>query len=173
MIWVSAVIIALLLAFVLIFMCTVFIGAPYVPSLKREIEESMTNLYKVSEKDCLVDLGSGDGVVLKCACEHGAKLAYGVEINSFLIWISRWRLRKYGDRAKVVLGNIYTVKLPKETTVVYLFGDSRDNKRILRHIRAEAKRIGHPIYLISNAFTMPDMKAVKNHRTHFLYKIDN
>jgi SAM-dependent methyltransferase len=162
--------ITLVLAFIFMFLCTVLIGAPYVPSNGKEIENALTKLYKISEKDLLVDLGSGDGVVLKHASQHGAK-AFGIEINSFLIWISRWRLRKFPG-AKVVLGNIYSTKFPNETTVVYVFGDSRDIKAIVRHINRESKRIGHPLHIISNAFEIPGLKPVKNYRAHFLYKVD-
>lgn len=162
--------IALGLAFIFIFLCTVLVGAPYVPSNGGEIENALTKLYKIGKKDLLVDLGSGDGVVLKHACQHGAK-AFGIEINSFLIWISRWRLRKFPG-AKVVLGNIYTTKFPEETTVAYVFGDSRDIKAIVRHINRESKRIGHPIHIISNAFEIPGMKPEKAYRAHFLYKVD-
>ncbi len=160
---------ALFWTVILIFLCTVFIGAPFVPSNSTEIEHSFTTLYKLGKKDLVVDLGSGNGVVLEHACKHGAK-AYGIEINSFLIWFSRLRLRKYKD-AKVVFGNIYTAKLPKETTVVYVFGDSRDIKAIVRHVEKEAKRIGHPIHIISNAFQIPGMEPVKAYRAHFLYKV--
>ena len=171
MTWVVAVFAAVFLAAALIFVTTALYGAPYVPTLQYELHQSLTELYKISKKDYLVDLGSGDGAVLKAACEHGAKGAYGIEINSFLIWISRWRLRKFKGRAKVVLGNIYTAKLPDETTVVYVFGDSRDIKRIVRNIQRESKRLGRPLYLISNAFTVPGLEPIKNHRTHYLYKI--
>lgn len=161
---------AILLTAVGIFVCTAFIGAPYVPTQQKELEEAFTKLYKISKKDLLVDLGSGDGAALKRACLHGAD-SYGIEINSFLIWISRWRLRRFGKHAKVVLGNIYTAKFPNETTVVYIFGDSRDIKRMVKHIKAESARLGRPLYIISHAFPIPGMKPEKTHRAHFLYKV--
>ena len=44
---------------------TAFTGAPYVPSKPREVKRAFTKLYKLSAKDVVVDIGSGDGLVLR------------------------------------------------------------------------------------------------------------
>ncbi len=159
--------IVILVAFLFLF--TVFTGAPYVPSSPNELEEAFTKLYKLSKKDLLIDLGSGDGVVLKVANKHGAK-ALGVEINPLLALFSRWRFRQ-NPQIKIACKNFFKMDFPSETTAVYAFGDSRDIKKIAKLIQKQATKIGHPIYLISNAFEVPGLKIQKQHRAHYLYKI--
>ena len=117
----------------------------------------------------VVDFGSGYGNALKVATEHNAK-ALGIEINPILVWLSRWRLRKVKN-AKVKLGGYKTVKLPAETTVVYLFCSSKDIKGIQRRLEKEATRIGHSFKLISYGFKFENLKLVKQHRAFFLYEI--
>ena len=160
---------AIIIILAFMFLVTAFTGAPYVPSSASELEEAFTKLYKLGKKDFLIDLGSGDGVVLKAAHIHGAK-ALDVEINPILVLLTKIRLRKY-DNISVVCRNFFTMDFPAETTVVYAFGDSRDIKKIAKLIQKQAARLGHPIYLISNAFEVKGLAIAKQHRAHYLYKI--
>src|SRR5680860_1758140 len=75
------------------FGAVVFRGAPYVPSQKFYINQALRELYPISNKDLLIDIGSGDGVVLREASKLGAR-AIGYEINPFLVIISRLLSRK-------------------------------------------------------------------------------
>ena len=161
----------ILFAVVLLFAVMALTGAPYVPSKLSEIKLAFTKLYKLSAKDLVVDLGSGDGVVLKVASDLGAK-AFGVELNPFLVAISRWRLRKKKD-VKVKCGNLFKVDCPAETTVVYLFGDGRDIGGMMDVIKGQAKRLGRDLFVISHAFELPDLKPEKKYRAYFLYKISH
>ncbi len=148
---------------------TSFFGAPYVPSSKSEIKRAFTELYKIGKKDLLIDLGAGDGIVQKIAAEHGAK-SVGIELNPFIALVAKFRLRKYKD-AKIITKNFYDFEFPKETTVVYIFGDSRDIKKITKKIEDEVKKLKKPIYVISNGFRLPGHKEIKNVSSYYLYKI--
>ena len=75
-------------ALFMIFSLVVFRGSPYVPSQKKYIFEAFTKLYKISKNDLLIDIGSGDGIVLRQAARLGAK-AIGFEINPILVLISK------------------------------------------------------------------------------------
>jgi hypothetical protein len=152
---------------VLLFGFVVFFGAPYVPSLRKEVDEAFTNLYPLSAKDTLVDLGSGDGLVLNAALKHGAA-AYGYELNPLLVLISRLRLR---NRATIELRNMWSVRLPQETTVVYVFSVSRDSKRLTRYLQAEAARLGRTINVIMFGEGLPGQPPVKEWRGHKLYAV--
>lgn len=151
---------------------TVFTGAPYVPSRKKEIRLAFSELYKMGENDLLVDLGSGDGKVVKIATEFQAR-AVGVELNPILaIWSKIW-LRK-NELANIYCGDMFRFEFPEETTAVYVFGDSRDMDRIVKKILMESKRLGKPLMLISLAFQPGEMGGVKlvgSHRAYFLYEI--
>ena len=74
------------------FLLTVLFGAPYVPTHKKDLIKLFESI-ALSEKDILVDIGSGDGIVLKIASDFGAK-SISFEINPFLVLVSKLRLRK-------------------------------------------------------------------------------
>ena len=154
---------------VLILGFTTFFGAPYVPSFKSELIKAFTKLYKLSSKDLLIDLGAGDGVVQKTASQYGAK-SIGIELNPILALIAKFRLRKIED-AKIITKNFYNYEFPDETTVVYVFGDSRDIEKIKKKIEAESKRLKKDLYVISNGFEFHGYTAEKQVGSYHLYKI--
>lgn len=156
------------LAFV--FGITVFFGAPYVPSLEAEIRKMFKKLYPLSKKDLLIDMGSGDGVVLKVGAEMGAQ-TLGIEIHPVLSFLSRIRLRKIKPLPKVVCQNYLNYKFPKKTTVVYTFSESRDVVKIFQKVQQEATRLGKELYFISNAFDIPGVKYEKLYHSFYLYKV--
>lgn len=147
---------------------TVFTGAPYVPSKPREVRRALTKLYRLSAGDVLVDIGSGDGLVLRLARERGAR-AVGYEINPILIWIARWMSRR-DSGVDVRLANFWRHPLPDDTTVVYTFGDDRDIRRMYDRIVSEATRLGRPIWLISYGFKVPREKPIRTEGAHLLYR---
>ena len=155
---------------VLVFGFTAFTGAPYVPSLKTEIKKAFTDLYLLSKKDLLIDLGAGDGIVQKIASNYGTK-SVGIELNPIIALIAKIRLRKYKN-AKVICKNFYKYNFPKETTVVYVFGDSRDIEKITKKIESESKRLKKPLLVISNGFELPGHKAIKSVNAYKLYRIN-
>ena len=153
----------------LIFGFVVFFGAPYVPAKLRHVRAAFDELYPISDKDVLVDLGSGDGKVLREAARRGAT-AVGVELNPILVALTR--LISWGDKAvRVQLGSMWLMSFPAETTVVYVFGTSRDIARIERKISKEATRLGRPLHVISHGFELPGAQLVKSNNAHHLYKV--
>ena len=83
---------------VLIFLLTALFGAPYVPTQRKQIESVFSKLRPFKRNDVLVDLGSGDGVVLDEAIRAGASKVIGYEINPILVLISCLRLRSNRGR---------------------------------------------------------------------------
>lgn len=152
---------------VLIFGCVVFWGAPYVPSQKRYVSQALKDLYPLGTSDVLVDVGSGDGVVLRLASALGAR-AVGYELNPILVLISRILSRK-DKRVSVVLADFWHASLPQETTVVYSFAVTRDSKKTIKKIQSEVDRIGHPIALLSYGNTLPGLVAEKSLAAYHLY----
>lgn len=147
---------------------TVFFGAPFVPSKRADLEIAFSKLYKISDKDFIVDLGAGNGIVLKVAGKFGAG-GIGYELNPLYAFWAKLKLRK-SRGMKIRVQNYLLAKFPPETTVVYAFSESRDIEKIAKKIQAEAERLGHEIYFISYAFQIPDKKPLKKVNTHFLYK---
>lgn len=147
----------------------VFFGAPYVPSRRRHLEKAFDTLYKLGPSDVLLDLGAGDGVVLREAARRGAH-AVGYELNPILVWISRWLSRRY-PRVTVKLANIWRTPFPGDTTVVYLFGDARDIVRLTRRIEHETLRLKRPLHVMSYGFELPGHRAVATIGAYHLYVI--
>lgn len=160
----------ILSAFVLLAGFMVFTGAPYVPSMPREVRRAFKLLHKLSAKDVLVDIGSGDGLVLRAARASGAR-AVGYEINPVLVGISKW-LSRHDEGVEVRLANFWRRPLPNDVTVVYTFGDNRDIRRMYDRVVSEATRIGRPIWLISYGFKVPKVKAVNSEGAHLLYRCE-
>lgn len=148
----------------------IFFGAPYVPSQRKYVRRAFAQLYKVTTKDVLIDVGSGDGLVLRLAAQRGAT-AIGYEINPGLVVISRLLSLRY-KKVSIQLANFWRVELPSATTVVYIFGVSRDGKRFIRKLQAEATRLGHPLTLICYGSPLADLKPEKTFEAYHLYTFD-
>lgn len=147
----------------------VLFGAPYVPSKSKEVYRAFRRLYRLGSDDLLVDLGSGDGVVLRRASQCGAR-AVGYEINPILVRVSRF-LSRGDSNVTVHQANIWKAQFPVETTVVYIFGESRDIAKMMRLVQGEATRLKHGLTVISYGFKLPDAKLIKKEGAHFMYVI--
>ncbi len=121
-------------------------GAPYVPSQRRYLKRAFDELYPLQSTDVLVDIGAGDGVILREASERGAR-AIGYEINPILYVVARWMSRRH-DRVSVRLSNFWTSELPEETTVVYAFSVNRDAAKLTRKLQAHVDETGRPVALL-------------------------
>ena len=152
---------------VILFGFVVFFGAPYVPTFRRDTRRIFRELYPLGAHDVLVDLGSGDGVVLREAARFGAR-AIGYELNPVLVWFSRW-LGRQQKNIEVHAGNMWHVEFPRDTTVVYIFAVERDAKKVEAMLQAEANRLHKPLKLISHGLTLPGKESVKVVGAHFLY----
>lgn len=165
MIWIivtSSIVVAL-------FGLTVLRGAPYVPSRRQDIKRVFDELYILNKKDVLVDIGSGDGVVLRAATRRGAT-AVGLEINPLLVAISRWLSRR-DERVTVRLADFWLTSFPDTTTVVYTFGESRDITKMYRKVQKEASRLERPLWFISYGFVVPGVDIYKKTNSHHLYNV--
>lgn len=165
----TLIIIILILIVVGIFLITSLTGAPYVPTLRKDFEKALKKLLPLGKDDLLIDLGAGDGVILDVAAKNGAK-ALGIELNPILAGIIRFRFRK-NPKVSVKCKNFYHFSFPKEATVIYAFAVGIHIEPIYHKIQKEANRLDKPLYFISNAFNLKDLKPEKKAGTWFLYKI--
>lgn len=146
-----------------------FTGAPYVPSRRADILRVFTELYPLSASDVVVDIGSGDGVVLRTVSKLGAR-AVGYEIHPILVFISRF-LSRGDNKIRVKLANFWRAPLPDETTAVYTFGEARDIAKMYMRVQHEATRIGRPLTFISYAFNIPGITPDASDKSYFLYVV--
>lgn len=156
----------IIVIFILFLTFTAFTGAPLVPSKKEDLKTAFQDLYPLSQKDTLIDFGAGVGTVLKAARKYGAK-TIGIELNPLFAFIAKLRDKE----SKIICQNYHRYQFPKETTVVYVFADSRDIRKIYQKVKNEAKRLNKPIFLISLAFPVPNEKVKDQKGPYYLYKI--
>ena len=154
-------------AVVFTFGFVVFRGAPYVPSHRRYAKLALTKLYRLKSSDVLVDLGSGDGVILRLATRRGAR-AIGYELNPVLVLISRLLAR--GDKHQTTkLADMWLVDLPANTTVVYVFSVSRDSDKLTAKFKSHVEKHGQPLWCITYGAGLKGIEPVKKLHAHDLY----
>jgi hypothetical protein len=141
-------------------------GAPYVPSHRRQLRFAFDELYPLSSDDYVVDLGSGDGVVLLEAARRGAGGA-GYELNPFLVLISRWRCRKFSNIHFHTMDYTRVKKLPEAATVVYAFTTGHSIEAIGRCLRRWSEE--QDLYFISYGFTLKNKEPIKQQGPMNLY----
>ncbi len=152
---------------VFVFGFVVFRGAPYVPSMKKYAAQALDELYPVSKNDVFVDVGSGDGIVLRLAAARGAR-AVGYELNPILVLISKV-LSRGNPLVETKLADFWLTHLPLETTVVYAFSVGRDMKKLAKKMQQTATAGKHPVWLITYGHKVPSLKPSKSTNSHYLY----
>lgn len=155
-------------AIVLAFGFVVFWGAPYVPSKRKELKAAFDELYPLKKSDVVVDIGSGDGVVLREAALHGAG-AIGYELNPLLVAITRLASRRE-PKVQAHVANFWNIHLPEETTVIYIFAVSRDIGKLGEKIAEEATALNKKLTVITYGSQIPGRKALRVLGAHSLYE---
>ncbi len=146
---------------------SVAFGAPYVPSHKKDIQWLFDDFVPIGEGDCVLDLGSGDGLVLREVSRRGAR-AVGYEIHPLFIGIAK--ILSWGDpHVRVRLANAWTTPFPEDVTLVYAFTVARDGRRLARTMQREATRLGRPLRLVSYGNDLPDVTPTMHDMAYHVY----
>jgi len=87
----------------------------------QALVDKMLDMAKVTPKDFVMDLGSGDGRNIIAAAKRGAR-ALGVEFNPEMVELSKQRAAKEGvaEKAQFVQGDMYEADV-SQATVLALF----------------------------------------------------
>lgn len=149
------------------FFWVVFFGAPYVPTLRRD-RQDILRIRPLTKEDVFVDLGSGDGVVLRTAAPW-CKRVIGVELSPWLVLVSRLLDRKY-ENTETVLASVWSYQLPADTTVVYTFFNGKDLPRIEARLQDHVNRHGKDIDFITFGFKVGERKPHKVLRAMHVYR---
>lgn len=146
------------------FVFIVFFGAPYLPTKKASLKRLFSSIkFKAGSK--LVDLGSGDGVVLQIASEYGLR-ARGIELNPFLYIISGLRLRN-NERVKVELGSMWGYDI-SDADVIFIFQHTNFLPKLTDKIKAEAQR---GALVVSFGFEVPTLTLSREVEGFFVYEL--
>lgn len=143
-----------------------FMGPPFVPTPKNIVKE-MLSLLNAGGKDTLLDLGSGDGIVLIEAAKFGAK-AIGYETNPFLVILSKMKVRVYGLSNKVeVKYQSYEKANLHNATIVFCYNLPKFMPPILKKITSELPKNSK---IVSYKFPIPRLKLIKKTKSDiYLY----
>jgi len=115
----------------------------------------MLDLAKVTPRDYVIDLGSGDGRTVIAAAKRGAQ-ALGVEYNPDMVELSKENAKAAGvaARASFVKADLFKTDLTKATVItMFLLPD------INLQLRPTLLKLKPGTRVVSNTFTMADWQA--------------
>jgi len=150
----------------IVFSGVLFFGAPYLPTLKKQQKEAL-DLLSLKPGQVLIELGSGDGRILKEAARRGI-IAIGYEINPFLVAYSKiscWPVRKL---VKIHWRNFWHISI-SSADGLYTFLLDRYMPKLDRKIVNEVTK---PLKFVSFTFELPGRKPAKKQNGLFLYRFN-
>jgi hypothetical protein len=156
-------ILVIVLVVVLLFGLVVFFGPPYLPTLRAQTTAAL-DLLQLKPGQTLLELGSGDGRVVRAAAAQGLYVV-GIELNPILVVVSRIVTWRYRSKVRILWGSYWQVKWP-EADGIFTFMIGRQMGKLDDHIKAWHKR---PVRLASFAFAIPGKRSSKERKGVFLY----
>ena len=143
-------------------------GAVYYPTPTSTVKKMLT-LAKVTSKDTVFDLGSGDGRILIEAAHHGTT-AIGYEIDPLLVHQSRQTIKKnkLSHLASVKCASFWRADF-NQATIITLYLFPRYMNRLQKKLE---KQLTHPLLLVSHDYQFPRKKYIKKKDNIFLYRFN-
>jgi SAM-dependent methyltransferase len=151
-------------ALIFLFGFVVVFGAPYLPTLRRQIDTAL-DLLDLQPGQTMLELGCGDGRVMRAAAARGWKVV-GYELNPILVAVSYIYTFKYRKQVRVVWGNALTADWPP-TEGIYIFG----LQKIMPKLHTKIVQYRHkPVKLVSFTFEIPGKQPSRVKEGVRLYK---
>ncbi len=149
---------------VIVFGAVIIVGPPYVPTLSKQVETALKML-DLKPGQTLLELGSGDGKVMKAAAARGLNVV-GIELNPFLVIISRIRCWKYRKQVTIIWDDLWKAKWP-QADGIFTFMLQRQMDKLDKRITVWHEK---PVRLASFAFFIPDKAPKSKYNGIFLYE---
>jgi len=149
----------------------------YVPT-PQIVVDTMLTMAKVSAKDYVIDLGSGDGrIVITAAKKFGAR-GFGVDLDEVLLKVANETAKREGvaDRAQFLSQNLFETDLSKATVITsYLLPEMNEKLRpkILR-LKPGTRVVAHDYHMgewqpdDNDTLSVPE-KTVGNPGTSYIF----
>jgi SAM-dependent methyltransferase len=121
----------------------------------QPLVDKMLDMAKVTPKDYVIDLGSGDGRTVITAAKRGAK-ALGIEYNPDMVELSKRHAAKEGvsDKASFAKADLFESDFSQATVItMFLLPD------INLKLRPKILNLKPGTRIVSNSFTMGDWAA--------------
>ena len=126
-------------------------GGPYVPTPQIVVDQ-MLKFGAVGEEDYVIDLGSGDGVIVLTAARQYKASGMGIDIDPELVRQSNASAQKYGiaDRVRFVQQDVFKADLSQATvlTLYLLPGMMLDlRSKIFNELKPGVRVVSHDYHL--------------------------
>lgn len=154
---------------ILLFGAVAFRGAPYVPTLRHSVHDAL-DMLDLHQGDLLVDMGSGDGKILKAAASRGLR-AWGYEINPLLCFIAWLRCLGQRDRVTIRWRDMWLADWPPDTKAVFIFLAGPFMNHLSRKIDQQIDKRDTPLKILSYGFAIPGYLPKKISNGLYLYEI--
>ena len=121
----------------------------------QSLVDKMLDMGKVTSKDYVIDLGSGDGRTVITAAKRGAK-ALGIEYNPDMVELSKRNAAKEGvsEKASFVKADLFESDFSQATVItMFLLPD------INLKLRPKILNLKPGTRIVSNSFTMGDWSS--------------
>lgn len=127
-------------------------GAPYVPTSKKQIKK-IFQVIQPKKNKYLIELGSGDGRILRFASQYYHVVGEGIEVNPLLNFFARLFAKKDGIEKKVtfITKNIFLHDYHK-ADYIYLFLMPQLITKLLPIFKKQLKKNS---IIISHGFKLP------------------
>lgn len=126
-------------------------AGPYIPSHQDEIEELLRNL-KLEKGKVLIELGSGDGRVVRIAAKKYGIKGIGVEMHPLVCMWAKFLGRN--ENVKFICGSFFDMKLP-EADYYYIYLTPKGTNQVGEQIFL---KLPEGKVVISKAFEIKDLK---------------
>lgn len=140
-------------------------GAPYLPTLNKQVTAAL-DLIDLDPGDTLLELGCGDGKVMIAAAQRGLHVT-GYELNPVLALVAWTRLRPYKN-AHVIWGDFWNKPWPKADGIFVFLLDTYMEKLDTKIVQSKHKGV-KSVKLVSFAFQIPGKMPVAERQGVFLY----
>ena len=126
-------------------------GGPYVPT-PQVVVDQMLRMAAVGESDFVVDLGSGDGVIVLTAAKQFKAAGMGVDIDPELVKLSNDSARNLGvaDRVRFLQQDVYKADLSRASVLtLYLLPGMMLSLRpkIFNELKPGVRVVSHDYHL--------------------------
>lgn len=139
------------------------LGAPYLPVLSRDVQ-SLLDLAGVKEGETLLDLGCGDGRLLRAAARRGVT-GVGYEINPLVWLIAKLLCFPQRELISIRLGNYWAASWPP-CDIIYVFLIDRYMPKLDQVLQ---ERLRKTTRVVSYVFKIPGRAAVRSTKNATLY----
>jgi len=167
------IVLLLLILFLLVILSMVWPpDSPWAPwwQVDRRKARAMCKLARVTKKDIVYDLGSGDGISLIVAAKEFGATGVGIEVDPLRAFLSKIRMKKEGVSKDITIkrNNFFKEDL-SEATVVFAYLVPKALQRLLPKLKKELQKDTR-IICVNYKTDLSLVKEDKKYRL-FLYSI--